>query len=124
MRRRLLKLAVAMLVATLVLFVAGSIYLASLPGVGDAELRVTRILASHHATASGLPSPPRLSAAIVAIEDQHFYSNFIINILSEVAPATCARAVGCHRRDHGSPSERRLPSAAAAAEIVAVYLRR
>jgi penicillin-binding protein 1A len=76
----------------ILLISTGVLYLASLPNVRDAESRVERILAAHHGTASGLPVPPRLAAAVVAIEDQHFYSNFVVNFLSGVARAAVAAA--------------------------------
>ena len=64
-----------------VLFAAGSVYVLSLPGVGDAEARVDRILALHHGVEGGMPPPSKLGTAIVAVEDEHFYSNFLIDIL-------------------------------------------
>ena len=80
----------AVLAVMLIVILAGVVYLLTLPGVGDAESRVQKTLAAHDATASGLPPPPRLGAAVVAIEDQHFYSNFVINILSGVGRAGLA----------------------------------
>ena len=80
----------AIVIAAIVLISTGVLYIASLPNVGDARLRVERILAAHHGTASGVPVPSRLGAAVVAIEDQQFYSNIMLNILSGVGRAAVA----------------------------------
>jgi membrane peptidoglycan carboxypeptidase len=80
----------AVLLAALALLVVGVVYLESLPGVGDAEARVRTILLAHHGVRSGLPPPARLAAAVVAVEDQHFYSNFAVNILDGAGRAALA----------------------------------
>ena len=74
----------------LALLAAGFGYLESLPGVGDAQARVRSILIAHHGVPSGLPPPARLAAAVVAVEDQHFYSNFAVNILDGAGRAALA----------------------------------
>jgi penicillin-binding protein 1A len=72
------------------LLVAGAVYVASLPGVGNAQQRVHRILAQHHGTYAG-PSPPmKLGDAVVAVEDEHFYSNFLVNIVDGAGRAGLA----------------------------------
>jgi membrane peptidoglycan carboxypeptidase len=81
-------LAVLLLAAALVAAALG--YLLSLPGVGDAEARVQHILRVHHGVDSGMPPPIRLGAAVVAVEDEHFYSNFVVNILDGAARAALA----------------------------------
>ncbi|MBS1860492.1 MAG: hypothetical protein JSS68_02155 [Actinobacteria bacterium] len=52
------------------LAVAGTVYLLTLPGVGDAEARVEALLAEHGGRASALPPPARLAAAVVSTEDE------------------------------------------------------
>jgi membrane peptidoglycan carboxypeptidase len=71
-------------------FAAGAVYLVSLRGVGDAETRVHRILTLHRASAGGLPVPRRLVAAVVSVEDEHFYDNVVINVLSGAGRAALA----------------------------------
>lgn len=69
---------------------SGAGYLLSLRGVGDAERRVQVLLAEHHSRASGLPPPAKLAAAAVAVEDEHFYANFLIDILDGAGRAGLA----------------------------------
>jgi membrane peptidoglycan carboxypeptidase len=73
-----------------VVFAAGAVYLVTLRGVGDAETRVQRILALHHASSDGLPAPPRLVAAVVSVEDEHFYDNVVVNVLTGAGRAAVA----------------------------------
>jgi membrane peptidoglycan carboxypeptidase len=85
-----LRAALAAVALVAVLFAAGLAYLAILPSVGDAEQRVDRILALHHGTAGG-PSPPvKLGDAVVAVEDEHFYSNFAVNVIDGAGRAALA----------------------------------
>jgi penicillin-binding protein 1A len=63
---------------------------ASLLGVGDAEERVQQIIKVHGGSDSGLPLPPKLAAAVVAVEDEHFYSNFSTDILDGAGRAALA----------------------------------
>lgn len=88
-RRALVALAVISIV-TVVLFAAAAVYVISLPGVGDAPARVHRILAAHHGIYDPGPPPRKLGEAVVAVEDEHFYSNFLVNILSGVGRAGLA----------------------------------
>ena len=74
----------------LALFVACAIYVLTLPSVGDAEARVHRIMAVHHGIYHPAPAPRRLGEAVVSVEDEHFYSNFVINVLSGVGRAALA----------------------------------
>ncbi len=67
-----------------------AIYVTTLPGVGDAEARVDRVLAMHHGIDLSPPPPRKLGDAVVAVEDEHFYSNFIINILEGASRAALA----------------------------------
>ena len=90
LRRVLLNAAVSVVAVIAFLFAAGSVYVLSLPGVGDAEVRVDRILALHHGVDGGMPPPSKLGAAVVAVEDEHFYSNFLINVLDGAGRAALA----------------------------------
>jgi membrane peptidoglycan carboxypeptidase len=82
-------LALAVL-AVLALFSAMLGLIVSLPGVGDAEVRVQQILVLHHGTDSGMPPPRKLGDAIVAVEDEHFYSPFLINFFAGAGRAALA----------------------------------
>lgn len=69
---------------------AGALYLASLPGVGDAEARMRSILATHGETPGTMPPPARLGRAVIAVEDENFYSNVAIDILDGTGRAAVA----------------------------------
>lgn len=73
-----------------VLFAAVAIYVLTLPGVGDAQQRVHAILALDDGTYRAPPPPNKLGDAVVAVEDEHFYSNFLINILDGAGRAALA----------------------------------
>lgn len=60
----------------------GWAYLASLPSVADAEQRVAVILRERHGSDTGMPPPQKVGQAIVAVEDQRFYANHGIDVLS------------------------------------------
>jgi penicillin-binding protein 1A len=70
--------------------IGGGIYLHALPGVGDAEARVRTILTSHSSTPGAMPPPHRLGEAIVAVEDENFYSNVAVDILKGAGRAGLA----------------------------------
>ena len=89
-QRRLLKALLTAVVALFALTASGAGYLLSLPTVADAERRVQMILAGHDARASRLPLPAKLAAAIVAVEDEHFYSNFLVDIVDGAGRAALA----------------------------------
>ena len=89
-RRVAIRAAVAVVAVVAVLFAAGIAYLAILPSVGDAPARVGRILTEHHGTAGGPLPPAKLGDAVVAVEDEHFYSNFVINVLDGAGRAAIA----------------------------------
>jgi hypothetical protein len=89
-RRLLLRGAIAVLALTSALIAAGAVYVATLPGVGDGEKRVERILAARGGTDSGMPPPAKLADAVVAVEDEHFYSGWLINVLDGVGRAALA----------------------------------
>lgn len=79
--------AIALIVA---LLAAGAIYVAALPSVSDAEQRAHQIVALHHGT-YGSPEPAaKLGDSVVAVEDEHFYSNVLINVLDGAGRAAVA----------------------------------
>ena len=78
------------LAGVLLTLLAAALYTAGLRGVGDAEARVRGILAQHGGTAGPMPLPARLGAAVVAVEDEHFYSNPALNIATGVGRAALA----------------------------------
>jgi membrane peptidoglycan carboxypeptidase len=51
---------------------------------------VHQILVLHHGVDSGMPLPRKLAIAVVAVEDEHFYSNVVINVLSGMGRAALA----------------------------------
>lgn len=61
--------------ATVVAVVALWVWLALLPGVGDAPARLAAIMRVHHARAVHLPASARIARSVVAVEDQRFYSH-------------------------------------------------
>ena len=65
-------LAVSLMVAVVI---AGLVWLAALPGVGDAQGRVAAILREHGGRSVGLSLPSRMAESIVAVEDQRFYAH-------------------------------------------------
>ena len=89
-RRRALQSVLALLVIVVAALAAGAIYVATLPSVADAPARVQRILALHHEPFERAPAPARLEDAVVAVEDEHFYDNFLINFLSGAGRAAVA----------------------------------
>jgi membrane peptidoglycan carboxypeptidase len=89
-QKRLLRIVAGVLLVEFALLAFGAGVLQSLPGVGDADARVRAILLARHGVSSGLPPPARLTAAVVAIEDQHFYSNFAVDIFDGAGRAALA----------------------------------
>jgi penicillin-binding protein 1A len=79
-----------MAVFLLLLVAAGSVYLATLPGVGDAESRVEAILMEHGGRAISGPPPARLADAVVSTEDENFYDGVIPNVVSGAGRAAVA----------------------------------
>jgi penicillin-binding protein 1A len=74
----------------LLLVAAGSVYLATLPGVGDAESRIEAILVEHGGRAISGPPPARLADAVVSTEDENFYDGVIPNVVSGAGRAAVA----------------------------------
>lgn len=81
-------LVVAMALAIVVL--AGIGYFLSLGGVGDAPARARRIMTAHGVAPGELPTPPKLVAAVISVEDEHFYSNVVVNVLTGAGRAALA----------------------------------
>jgi penicillin-binding protein 1A len=73
----------------LVALAAGAVYVATLPGVGDARARAERLMAAHH-EAPGMPVPPRLASAVIATEDEHFDDNVVLNVATGAGRAGLA----------------------------------
>jgi membrane peptidoglycan carboxypeptidase len=88
--RRLRAAALALLATILFALLAGFVYLTTLPGVGNAEARVAAILAAHGGVAAPLPPPARLGRAVVAVEDENFYSNVAVDVLDGAGRAALA----------------------------------
>jgi membrane peptidoglycan carboxypeptidase len=83
----------ALLVATgaiVVLFALGGVYLATLQGVGDAQLRARRIMLSHGESVASLPTPAKLVESVISVEDEHFYNNVVVNVLIGAGRAALA----------------------------------
>lgn len=55
-------------------------YELSLPSVAGAPARVSAIVRSHGGRLGTLPLPAKLASAVVAVEDEHFYSNVAVNV--------------------------------------------
>jgi Transglycosylase len=89
-RRIAVRVSIAVVALAAVLFAAATLYMAVLPGVGDAPQRVEQILATHHGIPGGPRPPVKLSDAVVAVEDEHFYSPFVINVLDGAGRAALA----------------------------------
>ncbi len=86
----MLTAALAAIAVGAVLLIAAGVYLLTLPGVGDAEQRVDRILALHHGSRSAAQLPTKLGDALVATEDEHFYSNVVVNFVDGAGRAALA----------------------------------
>ena len=88
--RRLVRLAIVLVVVTVLPCAAGVVYELALPGVADARARVVAIDRAHGGTPAGLPLPRKLSEAIVSVEDEHFYSNVFVNVAEGAGRAAIA----------------------------------
>ncbi|MGH2857201.1 MAG: transglycosylase domain-containing protein [Solirubrobacteraceae bacterium] len=88
--RRLVRLLAVLILTVAVLLAVGAVYVATLPGVGDAQARARSEMASHHEPVHDLPTPPRLVAAVVSTEDEHFFDNVVVNVLTGAGRAALA----------------------------------
>jgi len=87
------------------LVLAGLGYELSLPSVANAPARVATIVRTHRAQLGGLPVPTKLGEAVVAVEDEHFYSNVLVNVFDGAARAALATL-----HTSGDPAEAPSPS--------------
>lgn len=85
-----MRAALAVFVLFVSLVLAGAGYELSLPGVGNAEARVAAIVHAHGGQLASLPLPPKLAASVVAVEDEHFFSNVFVNVFDGAARAALA----------------------------------
>ncbi len=76
--------------AILLVVLAGVSFELALPSVSNAPSRVRAMLRFHHGTMDGLPLPVKLADAVVAVEDEHFYSNVFLNVFDGAARAGLA----------------------------------
>lgn len=90
MQRYILRIVVVALAILLALVLSGLGYYLSLPSVGDAKARVEQILSLHRGALGTAPVPAKLGEAIVAVEDEHFYSNVALNVFDGAARAALA----------------------------------
>lgn len=105
--RRLLRGLAIVIAVIVVLLAAGAVYMTTLPSVGDAQLRARRLMLSHHEQVHTLPTPPRLVAAVVSVEDEHFYDNVVVNVLTGAGRAALA-ALHTSRDPGGSTIDQQL----------------
>jgi membrane peptidoglycan carboxypeptidase len=87
---RTLRTVLLLLVAVIAIaLTAGAVYVATLPGVGDARVRAQRLMAAHHEP-PGMPVPARLAAAVIVTEDEHFDDNVVLNVATGAGRAGLA----------------------------------
>jgi membrane peptidoglycan carboxypeptidase len=84
------RVAVGVVLLAVALSLAAVGYELALPGVTDAPTRVAAIVGSHDGVLGRLPVPTKLGDAIVAVEDEHFYSNVFLNVFDGAARAAVA----------------------------------
>lgn len=88
--KRLLRALVLLAVLACLLAIGAGAYLLVLPSVRNAPARVAAIDARHAASVQPTPPPARLAAAVVATEDENFYSNVVIDVLDGAGRAALA----------------------------------
>jgi len=86
-KARLLRVGLALLGLFAALLASGLGYELSLPSVANAPARVAAIVQAHKGQLGHLPVPVRLGKAVIAVEDEHFYGNVVVNILDGAARA-------------------------------------
>ncbi len=84
--RGMLKLLLAALGLVLVALIAGTVYLLTLPGVGDAQHRAQQLMVARHEGVA-MPVPRKLAAAAISTEDEHFDENVLFNVATGVGRA-------------------------------------
>lgn len=70
------------LLLVLAVLAGGALYLHTLPSVADAQQRVNAIVHAHSGQAVSVPPPQKVGEAVVAVEDQRFYQNRGIDLIS------------------------------------------
>jgi membrane peptidoglycan carboxypeptidase len=80
-RSRLVRVIGVLLALVAAFAFSGLGYELSLPSVSDAPALVAAIVKAHRGEIGRLPLPAKLGEAIVAVEDEHFYSNVVVNIV-------------------------------------------
>ena len=88
--RHLVRVILVAVVFILALAMVGAGFELSLPSVANAPARVAAILNAHNGQLAGHVLPPKLAEAIVSVEDEHFYSNIIINVADGAGRAAVA----------------------------------
>ena len=78
---------VLLLAVIVAIGLSGLGYELSLPSVANAPELVAAIVKLHRGVVGRLPLPTKLAEAIVAVEDEHFYSNVALNIVDGAARA-------------------------------------
>jgi len=86
-RSRLARTALILLGILAALVAGGAGYELSLPSVANAPELVAQIVRAHGGKVGTLPLPTKLAEAEVAVEDEHFYSNALLNIFDGAARA-------------------------------------
>lgn len=69
---------------------AGAGFELALPSVHDANARVQAMAHRHHVKLLPPPLPTRLADSVVAVEDEHFYSNVFVDVFDGIARAAVA----------------------------------
>ncbi len=105
-----LRLVLAVVTLGVVVALSGVGYELALPSVANAPARVAAIVRAHNGVIGPLPVPARLGAAVVAVEDEHFYSNVFLNVFDGAARAALA-SLGMRALTRvGAPSPSNWPS--------------
>jgi membrane peptidoglycan carboxypeptidase len=89
-RSRLVRAVLFVLGLLAVVVLAGLGYELSIPSVANAPARVAAIVRVHRGEAGNLPLLIKLGEAMVAVEDEHFYSNVVLNVFDGAARAALA----------------------------------
>lgn len=79
--------------------VAAAVFVAALPGVGNAPSRVQAILREHGGRPVGSPPPSRVARSVVAVEDQRFYAHHGVD------PQSVVRVAWAWLRTRGSTDQ-------------------
>ena len=93
-KARLVRAFIAALGLLAALVIAGLGYEVSLPSVGNAPDLAANIVIAHQGVIGRLPLPAKLAEAVVSVEDEHFYSNVLLNVFDGAARAGLATIHG------------------------------